>query len=131
MPGAAWRHRWVAAALVLLVGVAACGGTASGPAPTPGSPGPAATAAAIASPVQGVVVKLQSEGLTRVIGFHLRTDDGREVAFVMGTLENGVEFPPGHLAEHMATAQRVRVYFRDEGGSRVVYRIEDAPPGGS
>jgi len=47
--------------------------------------------------------------------------------FAIGVLENGTGFPPGHLAEHMSTSSAVRVSFREENGSRVVYRIEDAP----
>ena len=43
----------------------------------------------------------------------------------IGILENGAQFPPGHLAEHMANASPVRVFFRDEGGQLVVYRLED------
>jgi hypothetical protein len=73
-----------------------------------------------------VVVGIDSQGLTKVTGFRLRSADGGETSFTIGILENGVEFPPGHLAEHMATSTRVRVFFRDEGGSLVVHRIEDA-----
>jgi hypothetical protein len=43
----------------------------------------------------------------------------------MGPLENGAAFPPGHLAEHQATAEPVRVSFRLEDGARVAYRIDD------
>jgi hypothetical protein len=81
---------------------------------------------AVASPVVGLLTDIDSEGLTRVTGFRLRTDDGTELQFRLGILDNGVEFPPGHLAEHMATTTKVRVFFRDEGGERVVYRLEDA-----
>jgi hypothetical protein len=113
-----------AVAVGVVVLVAACA-----PAGAAGS-GAAASATAIAapvSPVDGQVVKLDSEGLTKVRGFVLRTDDGQEIAFSIGVLENGAEFPPSHLAEHMATGSAVRISFRDEGGVRVVYRIEDAP----
>ena len=74
----------------------------------------------------GLLTDIDAEGLTKVTGFRLRTDDGAEVQFQVGVLENGVEFPPGHLAEHMTTTTKVRVFFRDEGGERVVYRLEDA-----
>jgi hypothetical protein len=74
----------------------------------------------------GRLTDIDAEGLTEVSGFRLRTDDGADVQFRLGVLENGVEFPPGHLAEHMATTTKVRVYFRDEAGERVVYRLEDA-----
>lgn len=116
------RSGAIAALLVAALALGACGsGTDSAP---PGSP-PASVV--LTSPVDGLLIKLDSEGLTKVTGFRLRTADGVEVPFRMGVLENGVEFPPGHLAEHMATTTRVRVFFRDEGGEHVVYRLEDAP----
>jgi hypothetical protein len=74
----------------------------------------------------GVVVGVDAAGLTDVRGFTLRTNDGTTVVFKIGNLENGAEFPPGHLVEHQATAQPVRVWFRTEGGARVAVRIEDA-----
>jgi hypothetical protein len=106
-------------ALVLGLGVAGCG-------PGPATAGPDVSAGAPASPVTGVLVKIDSQGLTKVRGFTLRTDAGAEIPFTIGTLENGAEFPPGHLAEHMSTSSPVRVFFRDAGGTLVVYRIEDA-----
>ena len=57
----------------------------------------------------------ESEGLDRVNGFDLRTIDQRTLAFTIGDLENGAEFPPGHLVEHQATAQPVRVWYPDRG----------------
>ena len=69
----------------------------------------------------------RSEGLDRVNGFDLRTIDQGTLAFTLGDLENGAEFPPGHLVEHQATAQPVRVWYRTEGGDRVAVRLEDAP----
>jgi hypothetical protein len=77
--------------------------------------------------VAGVIVGVQSEGLDRVRGFHLRTAEGATTAFMIGDLENGAAFPPGHLVEHQATAQPVRVWFVMEGGAKVAIRIEDAP----
>ncbi len=46
--------------------------------------------------------------------------------FRIGELENGNEFPPGHLAEHQATAEPVVVYYRVEGNERFAVRLEDA-----
>ncbi len=115
---------------VLAVAIAACGGAAD-PTPDPAggaSPGPAlrGSPVTVVSPVVGQLVKLDSAGLTKVTGFRLRTDDGSQLDFRIGILENGAAFPPGHLAEHMALSTPVRVFFRDEGGERVVYRLEDA-----
>ncbi len=75
----------------------------------------------------GVIVGVRSEGLDRVLGFDLRMADGATVAFVIGDLENGDTFPPGHLVEHQATGQPVRVSFVTDGAARVAIRIEDAP----
>jgi hypothetical protein len=121
-------------ALVVALGIALAGcGPVASPAPTLG---PIATASieepAIASPVvpespvTGVLLGVTAEGLTQVKGFTLRTSDGLELSFEIGTLENGVEFPPGHLAEHLASSSPVRVFFRVEGSRLVVYRLEDA-----
>lgn len=79
-----------------------------------------------ASPVKGVVISVDSAGLADVRGFELRTSEGQVLAFSVGSLENGAEFPPGHLAEHVATSQPVRVFFRTAGAELVAYRIEDA-----
>jgi hypothetical protein len=131
--------RALLAAVILALAVAACGGAGStdgsrstaGPAVT-SSLGPAETATpgasvpALDSPVTGVLTHLDTAGLSAVSGFTLRLDDGREVAFKIGVLENGAQFPPGHLGEHLASAEPVRVYFRASGADLVVYRIEDA-----
>jgi len=74
----------------------------------------------------GVIVGVQSQGLARVSSFTLRTTDQGSLVFVIGDLENGVEFPPGHLVEHQATAQPVRVWYRIEDDSKVAIRLEDA-----
>ena len=82
---------------------------------------PAATSSA-----EGVVIRVDAEGLTEVRGFAIRTLDGAVIEFRVGSLENGAEFPPSHLAEHRATARPVLVLYRVENGERVAYRIEDA-----
>ena len=74
----------------------------------------------------GVVIRVDSAGLADVRGFVLRTADGTELRFTLGRLENGDRFPPGHLAEHAATAAPIRVSYHLEGGTRVVTRLEDA-----
>ena len=60
-------------------------------------------------------------------GFTLLTPDGRELEFTIGTLENGAQFPPGHLAEHQALASPIRVWYRTEDGALVAFRLEDSP----
>lgn len=79
------------------------------------------------SVADGVIVRVESEGLDRVRGFTLRTSDGQTLEFELGTLERGAEFPPGHLAEHQATAQPVRVSYVTDGDTKLAVRIEDAP----
>ena len=78
------------------------------------------------SPVAGVVTAVDSTGLTQVTGFTLLTNEGETIQFTIGQLENCDEFPPGHLKEHQATAAPVLVFFRQENGRLVVFRIEDA-----
>jgi hypothetical protein len=74
----------------------------------------------------GVVIAVDVASLTNVKGFTIRTPDGRTVVFRIGQLENGTQFPPGHLSEHMATAVPVLVTYRDENGERVAVRLDDA-----
>jgi hypothetical protein len=75
----------------------------------------------------GLVVDVEASGLTDVRGFTIRTGDGRTVVFRIGVLENGAQFPPGHLLEHVATGVKVVVTYRQEGGELVATRIDDAP----
>lgn len=79
-----------------------------------------------ATSVVGVVVGVDATSLAAVTGIRLRTTDGATLEFRIGQLENGAEFPPGHLVEHQATAAPVRVWYRMEGSVRVAVRIEDA-----
>jgi hypothetical protein len=74
----------------------------------------------------GVVIDVDAVSLTEVRGFTIRTPDGRTVVFRIGALENGTEFPPGHLGEHVATATPIRVTYHEEGGELVAVRLEDA-----
>ena len=75
----------------------------------------------------GVVVAVEGQGLGDITAFTLRIAGGELQTFSLRALQNGTEFPPGHLAEHQATAAPVRVWFRTEGGERLAIRLEDAP----
>ncbi len=75
----------------------------------------------------GVVISVDAVSLTNVRGFTIQTVDGRTVQFRVGQLENGAQFPPGHLGEHAATAVPIVVTYRDENGEHVAIRLEDAP----
>jgi len=106
----------VLATLVVLVAAAAVffGSSPSEPSPPDGDQ------------AVGIISSIDAEGLTAVRGFTLRMPDGAELEFMIGTLENGAQFPPGHLAEHQALASPVRVWYRTESGERVAFRLEDA-----
>ena len=107
--------------IALALGVAACGGPDA-------TPGPTVAPGSLVSPVEGVPIHIDAEGFTKVTAFTLREDDGTQATIAMGVLENGDQFPPNHLAEHLAGGTRVRVFFRDENGMPTAYRIEDVLP---
>ena len=123
------------AAVCLVAILAGCGGAAETPPPaaftppprTAESAGPSSSAELPESPVAGIVTRVDSSGLSAVKKFTLRTTSGDDLTFVIGTLENGAEFPPGHLVEHMTSADPILVYFRVEKGALVVYKLDDAP----
>lgn len=109
-----------AALLLGIVGVTALAGILlaepSGPDLPPGT-----------EQMTGVVVAVDAVTLSDVRAFTLRRPGGELVEFSVRALENGTEFPPGHLAEHQATAEPIRVIFRSEDDERLALRIEDAP----
>jgi hypothetical protein len=77
--------------------------------------------------VVGIVVDVTSTGLGQVERFNLRLPDGAIIVLQMGTLENAVDFPAAHLAEHQATSSPIRAYYRvGPNGDPEVYRLEDA-----
>jgi hypothetical protein len=126
---------WLALVLGLMLGLllGACGGSGSGgPTAGPSASVSAAPSASLpASPVDGVIIAVDASSISDVRGFTLLTPDGQRIAFTLGTLENPTDFPPGHLMEHQATSEPVRVYFRVENGVPVVYRLGDAAAAGS
>jgi hypothetical protein len=100
-------------------------------APATSSPTPGVTPTPVPeSPVTGLVIGIDRTGLTDVKGFTFRTDEGETLSIRMGRLENEAEFPPSHLAEHMAAGDVLRVYFRVEDGDLLAYRIEHADDDG-
>jgi hypothetical protein len=110
----------------MAVALVACGTSASPPPVATGS-GVAPSTGEISSPVEGVPIAIEAEGFTDIRAFTIRTDDGRQLRFVLGPLENATQFPPTHLAEHVAGSTRIRVFFRPDGPDDVAYRLEDAP----
>ncbi len=74
----------------------------------------------------GVVVGVDSQGLSDVRGFTLRRSGGELVEFSLRALQNTADFAPGHLVQHQATAEPVRVWWRMEGSERLAIMLEDA-----
>ena len=83
--------------------------------------------ATVGTDVTGVIVAVDSAGLSDVRGFTLRTDGSELLEFSLERLENGAEFPPGHFAEHQATAEPVLVRYNSSAGVLYALRVEDAP----
>ena len=81
--------------------------------------------------VDGIIVAVDSAGLTDVKGFDLRTADGTTLTFSLERLANGASFPPGHLVEHQAGASPVRVWYVTEGGVDYAIQLEDATTPGT
>lgn len=78
--------------------------------------------------VAGWVVDIGSTSVTDVESITLRTAEGEEQVYRIGTVElDGDAFPPSHLREHMALAQPVALSFEEVGSERVVVRLVDAP----
>jgi hypothetical protein len=105
----------VLGAVAIALTLAGCG--------TDGSPVPSLPA----SPVDGIVVHVDSTGLGNVTAFKLRLAGGATLVLSLGTLENATQFAPGHLAEHETTGLPVRAWFVSSNGVPIVYRLEDAP----
>jgi hypothetical protein len=116
------RRLFVGALVVLVAAVGLATILLSAPSGD-GTPPPGTTA------VEGVIVGVANDGgLGDVRSFELRTDAGTVRTFGLARLENGAEFPPGHLVEHSVTAEPVRVWYRTEAGIDEAIRLEDATP---
>ena len=90
----------------------------------------AAGACAAQAPLQqaqGIVLEVEGTLATGIEGFTLRTDGGEVLEFTIGELDlTRGAFDAGHLRAHQLGVEPVRVFYRDEGGSRVALRLEDA-----
>ena len=79
------------------------------------------------SKVDGLVIDIVTTGPVDVASFTVRTAGGELVEFTVGTLDvSGDGFPAEHLGEHRIAAEPVAVFYRDEDGKHVAYRLEDA-----
>ena len=112
---------WVLAALILVTGTVVVLSNTQGSAPTATASLPPDT-----PQVVGIIVAINSAGLADVRSFTLRSNDGQRLTFGLAQLQNGTQFAPGHLAEHEATSQPVRVFYRDDNGTLQALRLEDA-----
>jgi hypothetical protein len=124
-------RRDVLAALAVCALLAACQPSASatvGPTPSPTSAGPTDAPLPLTDPVEGVLTHVDSTGLDSVTGFDLRASDGKTYHFEIGRLQNAAAFPPGHLLEHAASSEPVRVTFLELGPTIFAIRLEDAGP---
>jgi hypothetical protein len=93
--------------------------------PAPGSPG--ASPSPLTGTATGIVIAVDQASVTTVRSFTLRTNDGQEMVFSVGTLDLGDgAFPANHLREHMAVAEPVDVAYRSEGAALVAIRLTDA-----
>jgi hypothetical protein len=78
------------------------------------------------SPVEGVVVRIDSPSLGKVNEIDVLMRNGKTVSLGMGALENATQFSPSHLQLHMATGVPILAYYRLEAGRPLIYRLEDA-----
>lgn len=129
-----WRGLALLAAALAILG-ASCAGAGETPPAAAFTPGPSqvgttgvsASPVIPDSPIAGIVTSVDATGLTEVKGFTLRTSGGEDLTFVIGSLDNGDEFRPGHLTEHMATAGPILVSFKVVDGRLIVFHMDDAP----
>lgn len=101
------------ALVVALSAVAAC--SASAPAP---SPGLSAT---------GVIISADGPTAAQVDTFTMRTVDGRQLVFSVGTLDvaNG-GLPAPHIREHLVSGDPITVEYRVQGSQNIALRYVDA-----
>ena len=118
--------QWASLAAIVVIPIAVAAWLLSPKATCACSPTPAPTGELPASPVIGIVIAVDSQGLGQVRGFTLRGEGGVDYALQLGRLENPTEFSPSHLTEHMASSQPIRAFYRLENGLPTVYRLEDA-----
>lgn len=77
--------------------------------------------------VVGVIIDVQAPSLTQIESFTLRDNEGRTLKFriapdAVKDPEEG--FVPGHLRSHAVLAERVAVFYREEGGDLLALRLE-------
>ena len=77
--------------------------------------------------VRGVLLEVRTASITKLDGFRLRADDGRELTFVGNDkLGQDLESSPGHLRGHMARVDHVTVTYHETGDGLVADRVQDS-----
>jgi hypothetical protein len=79
--------------------------------------------------VRGVLLYVVSPSIQQVDSFRLRTDDGRELSFLVAPDFNkgaAHAMTPGHMRQHMALADPVTVTYREENGKLIAVSATDA-----
>ena len=109
-----------ALALVAVIVIAGAVAFVQGSAPSPSGP-PTELPTMV-----GVVVGVESGGLGDVRSFTLRGEGGSLTTLSLARLGNPTEFPPGHLAEHQATADPIRVFYAFDGTAYDAIWLQDA-----
>jgi hypothetical protein len=125
------RGRVLAAVTVAaVISIAGCG--QGGATPSATAVAGAAASQAGSSPgaarltAVGLVMSIDSAGVTDVKSFQLRTVNGTVLEF---DIVKGVDigFPAGHLQEHRAAGEQVQVTYHVDGGRNLVDHLDDAP----
>ena len=103
----------LAGALFAAIAGVACGGSNGGSEP---------------KTVTGVVTSVDASSLTKLNGFTLHTDDNRTLVFKVAPdadrdPQNG--FVAGHLRTHALAATKVKIFYREENGQLLAFRLEN------
>jgi hypothetical protein len=113
------RALWIGAVALSAAGSAAACADGTG-ATASGSPA--------AQEALGIVTSIQGSSPAQVSSFTLRTESGEVLTFDVGRVALAADsFPPGHLHDHLASAQPVRVSYISEGGRLIATRLRDGP----
>ena len=81
------------------------------------------------SSATGVVIAADGPSAADVDTFRLRTSEGEQLDFTVGTLDlSAGGLPAPHIREHLVSGVPVTVYYSNENGALVAHRYIDAPP---
>ncbi len=72
--------------------------------------------------VRGLVIAVEAHSLARADRLTLRTEDGRELVFLV---DASVDWTPGHLREHMVLGAPVIVEYVSRPEGLVAVRLDD------